>query len=234
MRVLITKKQKELIRKIITEAVKVDVFYDTCKSAPEDLGMTPKSAPAVTTLIPVSVDDLPFVPPPADDSSEGQADLFRVLEQMSNPITAPEISEVYDKAPLELFKSYVESKGRSYNEGYYKILQKDLIPLIYEIKSVYNRLRPFQLADLLNIEIEKYSTDTTQTSSYPSGHAIQAYVVAIVLAHQFPDLTSGLLEVAELISQSRIDYGFHYQSDVIFGRMLASLIAKEILDEHFA
>ena len=66
---------------------------------------------------------------------------------------------------------------------------------------------------------------SAQTQSYPSGHTIQAYYLALLL-HQHHDplniiLKEELLTLANNISQSRIDAGVHFPSDIQAGITIA-------------
>ena len=104
-----------------------------------------------------------------------------------------------------------------------------MIMILTKLKNYYNRQRPNELSEELGIKWDCDYLSSAQTPSYPSGHTIQAYVCAGVLANQYPEHSRGLYTLAELVSQSRIDRGVHFPSDVDYGRILA----KEILEELF-
>jgi undecaprenyl-diphosphatase len=61
--------------------------------------------------------------------------------------------------------------------------------------------------------------------SFPSGHTITAFAVAISLAHFYPDLTLGLLFCALSVAASRILLGMHFLSDVVAGAAIGTLLA---------
>ncbi len=56
--------------------------------------------------------------------------------------------------------------------------------------------------------------------SFPSGHTMTAFAVAIPLSLFYPDLTAGLLFCAFSIALSRILLGMHFLSDVLAGALL--------------
>ncbi|MGA8027925.1 MAG: phosphatase PAP2 family protein [Bryobacteraceae bacterium] len=56
--------------------------------------------------------------------------------------------------------------------------------------------------------------------SFPSGHTITAFGVAIALGSFYPVLLPGLLFCAACIAVSRILLGMHFLSDVLAGAML--------------
>ena len=87
------------------------------------------------------------------------------------------------------------------------------------LKWKYNRARPAQIApELIN---EKNGTllhsDSAATPAYPSGHAVQAYYLAKILARKFPAKTHAVMEIATKCANIRIMAGHHYPSDRDFG-----------------
>ena len=56
--------------------------------------------------------------------------------------------------------------------------------------------------------------------SFPSGHTITAFAVAIALSEFYPALLPGLLVCALLIATSRILLGMHFLSDVVVGALV--------------
>ncbi len=61
--------------------------------------------------------------------------------------------------------------------------------------------------------------------SFPSGHTITAFAVAIALAEFYPALSPALLFCAVSIAASRILLGMHFLSDVVVGAILGSGLA---------
>ena len=87
------------------------------------------------------------------------------------------------------------------------------------LKWKYNRARPAQIApELIN---EKNGTllhsESAATPAYPSGHAVQAYYLAKILARKFPAKTHAVMEIATKCANIRIMAGHHYPSDRDFG-----------------
>lgn len=60
--------------------------------------------------------------------------------------------------------------------------------------------------------------------SFPSGHAITAFGVAISIGLFYPDLQGCLLAAAFLIAGSRIVLGMHFLSDVLAGSAIGALL----------
>jgi undecaprenyl-diphosphatase len=61
--------------------------------------------------------------------------------------------------------------------------------------------------------------------SFPSGHTITAFSVAVCLSAFYPSLTAPLLFCALSIAVSRILLGMHFLSDVLVGAILGSGLA---------
>jgi undecaprenyl-diphosphatase len=61
--------------------------------------------------------------------------------------------------------------------------------------------------------------------SFPSGHTITAFAVAVSLSLFFPDLWIGLLFCAVSVAASRILLGMHFLSDVVAGAIAGSGLA---------
>jgi len=62
--------------------------------------------------------------------------------------------------------------------------------------------------------------------SFPSGHTITAFAVAVSLSHFYPELMFGLYFCALSVAASRILLGMHFLSDVIAGAAIGTLLAR--------
>jgi undecaprenyl-diphosphatase len=61
--------------------------------------------------------------------------------------------------------------------------------------------------------------------SFPSGHTITAFAVALSLSLCYPNLAAGLLFCAISIAASRILLGMHFLSDVLAGAAIGAILA---------
>jgi undecaprenyl-diphosphatase len=64
--------------------------------------------------------------------------------------------------------------------------------------------------------------------SFPSGHTITAFAVAIPLCHFYPALMVGLMFCAISVAISRILLGMHFLSDVVAGGILGAAIGYSV------
>ena len=91
---------------------------------------------------------------------------------------------------------------------------------------MFNRPRPYQLADALNIPFDRYKTETSNTPSYPSGHTVQPKLVANYYATIYPEHKNGLFEGAIKSAMGRVRMGVHFPSDIEAGHDLANKLMK--------
>ncbi len=64
--------------------------------------------------------------------------------------------------------------------------------------------------------------------SFPSGHTITAFSVAVSLSRYYPDLAVGLLFCAVSVAASRILLGMHFLSDVLAGAAIGTVLAYAV------
>ena len=173
---------------------------------------------------------VPDIPPPEPGSPEEAMDLYRVVEQYHNRVVPEELQDACDEDMVELFERVLLSKGITINTSYYNKVIKSIKPTIKELKKYYGRERPPVTAASHGIEFLSDELDTADSPSYPSGHTIQAHVVAGLLADLHPELAEEITAVADIVSESRIDRGVHFPTDVVYGKVVAEILTSEILN----
>lgn len=173
---------------------------------------------------------IPSIPPPAPGSHEEIEDLAQVIRQHKNPKVPQALQKICDENMREIFETYLKGKGLPYDSDFHDRIHNALGPIAMSMKELYGRERPTSTAERLGIPWRGDDLDSAQSPSYPSGHTIQAFVHALILGRKFPQHAEDFLSLAEMIAQSRIDRGVHFPSDVDFGRQIAYLIGREILD----
>ena len=100
-------------------------------------------------------------------------------------------------------------------------------------KNHYMRTRPYVFYDEPTI----YPGDEAwlrTNGSYPSGHTILGWSAALLLAEVAPDRSDVILARGFEYGQSRVIAGYHWQSDVDAGRLVASAaVARLHADKRF-
>ena len=96
-------------------------------------------------------------------------------------------------------------------------------------KATYMRLRPFVYYRESTM-MPAYDAEARHTGSYPSGHSIRGWGMALVLAALHPERQNEILLDGYEWGQSRVISGFHWQSDVDASRMLAAACFARLQD----
>ncbi len=94
---------------------------------------------------------------------------------------------------------------------------------VTEPKSVYMRKRPYVLFNEPTL-IPADEEVLRDTGSYPSGHTIRGWGVALVLCEVNPSHQDAILKLGYEWGQSRVIAGYHWQSDVDASRMMAAAV----------
>ncbi len=174
---------------------------------------------------------VPVLPHPPHGSEAELADLHNTIYQHSHRRVPEGLQDAADSSMLKIFKQHLHNSGYPFDKTYLKTAKKLIKPVITGLKQYYSRSRPQAVANEWGIPWESDDLDSAQTPSYPSGHTIQAYTVALLLAHQHPEEEENLLNIAEIVAQSRIDRGVHFQSDVDYGREVAYVLTDQVLEK---
>ena len=91
-------------------------------------------------------------------------------------------------------------------------------------KAHFARPRPYELS----AEVKPVLAPP-MGESYPSGHTMDAYLSAILLARMVPEKRDELFARAAAAGQSRVVAGVHYPTDLEGGRISAVALAVELL-----
>jgi acid phosphatase (class A) len=88
------------------------------------------------------------------------------------------------------------------------------------LKSTFRRPRPYQIDSDLHPVCPLNSGPT----SYPSGHSLSGYLLALTLVQLVPEKRQEILDRADQYVHNRLVCGVHYASDIEASRMVAYAI----------
>ena len=92
------------------------------------------------------------------------------------------------------------------------------------LKNIFQRTRPFQQ------EIVAIGGNLIETGfSFPSSHAVIVFSALPILSKEFPRFKYFWIVLASLVGFSRVYFGVHFLSDVIFGGLIGYIIGFGIL-----
>jgi hypothetical protein len=161
---------------------------------------------------------IPKYQPPSNDSSTTLDEVKYLSSIKPNKDVVMKFEEVED-----VVKPYAEELGIG---KYVDDVIHESVKFIMTLKYEYNRPRPYQIAEFYNINLNGTETDSMKTPSYPSGHAIQGYLVADILSKHNPSNTAEYQRLGEDIAQSRIIGKAHYPSDKKYAKKVAKALFK--------
>ena len=179
-------------------------------------------------------DNLFDMPPPANSSDITVNELKSCVKMINNASeTVLQFCQAAEDDYCQVFIDYLKRHGLDElkKEDLQKIINQ-VDPLIFRLKEYYNRPRPFQLAYYYDLDLHiPIKTTGIDNPAYPSGHAIEGYIIAEFLAKKYSDYKLGLLKLGKNIGLSRMIVGIHYKTDYDFGRYIGKLIIENNLIE---
>lgn len=87
-------------------------------------------------------------------------------------------------------------------------------------------VKPIDMAGYAHEDLVTY--ELAKSSSYPSGHSFRGMMTALVLAEVHPEHAAELINRGEEFGESRVICGFHWESDIVAGRLVALKVADAL------
>ncbi len=157
--------------------------------------------------------------PYRNESLRTMTELIRLSQIPTNDEFSYEMDKVRDS-----FNKLCKELDVKFPEKMVKELKNSASGVVLDLKYHFNRPRPYKLAPLLNIELDtnKIEDTTSDSPSYPSGHAAQGILISNYMAHKYPEYKWEFLKLGKDIAKSRIIAKVHYQSDVDLGKSIGN------------
>jgi len=162
---------------------------------------------------------LPLCEMPENDSKTTLEEVKYLASLKTNKEYVKERDDV-----LSSFKPLIETSDVSISINEIEKIIKQSVKYIFELKYKYNRPRPYQIAEFYDIDLNGTELDSMKTPSYPSGHAIQGYLIGKVLAEKDKTNAELYLSMGEQVADSRISAKAHYPSDKEYGKKVADVL----------
>ena len=166
------------------------------------------------------------MPPPENSSHETRKEL-NWLKNYNNGEVNEEVVKKGDNIK-KVYREYCEENKLKYPKEYISELIKDSGKIIYHLKYKFNRQRPKQVAEFLDIDLPTTTLESMHTPSYPSGHSTQGIFIGKVLSKMYPSHEKKLVELGKMISHSRLMARAHYPSDSKFGEYLGNILFNNL------
>ena len=171
--------------------------------------------------------EYPYVAPPSKAETLHELDylisLTPLREEWASFIRAA------DEDMAGLFVTLCSELGAPCDKQMLSDLASEASILITKLKWLYNRPRPSQVAEkhlrlsgqggaFKKGDFAPLNSKTAHTPAYPSGHTIQANLFAARLSEAAPQHRKAFMDLAERVSFSRAVAGYHWPSDLVFGK----------------
>ena len=152
--------------------------------------------------------------PYRNESLRTMTELIRLSQIPTDDAFSYKMDKVRDS-----YKKLCKELDVKFPEKMVKQLKNSASGVVLDLKYHFNRPRPYKLAPLLNIELDtnKIENTTSDSPSYPSGHATQGILISNYMAHKYPQHKREFLKLGKDIAKSRVIAKVHYQSDVDLG-----------------
>jgi len=163
------------------------------------------------------------------NSSEATEDELKVLvEYQKNYSTLPKSVRdrfaSYDKDVIGAVIMFLNKRHGFDMEELIGEMIKSTIPLLYKVKYKYQRPRPYQLSQHLKHSVFPMFSFSSDTPSFPSGHAFQMRIITNTVGSIHPTTYQDLKKLSYEVNEQRLFYGLHYPSDIDFANYMADLL----------
>jgi len=168
--------------------------------------------------------------PPTNSSSTTLQELKYIGDLTCNRSQKDiELIHIVDQDMDSMFKALLVKYELKYPIEYIESMYSVIRPIIYNIKSLWNRPRPYQLAKYYGTNISTIITDTHDTAAYPSGHTVYSKLVANILQEMYPQIAKyELNNIVRQTAMARVKQGVHYPSDNSGSIVLANSLFKSL------
>ncbi|MFT5883409.1 MAG: hypothetical protein ACI9FG_001924 [Crocinitomicaceae bacterium] len=168
--------------------------------------------------------------PPTNDSAQTRTELDILLERQGQRTTKDVLAikrEIKPSGHRFLGISPLSTKAKKQKPHTHQLLSSantELAKVVFYYKHHFNRVRPSYLESQLTTAIPNPSHP-----AYPSGHATQSMIFALLLAELLPAEREQLIKEAKVVARNREISGVHYASDSAAGFTLAQGLVEEFL-----
>jgi acid phosphatase (class A) len=175
-------------------------------------------------------------PPPAVDSRWDRAD-EELVEAYQNVSEARLESARLDEQ--QLFPRFEKAFGRAIDSKTSPLLVALLNRALVDAdataaaaKDHFQRPRPYQRIHLQRVcnrgDAPEPEEHPMHGASYPSGHSVHGWMVAMILARIAPERAQSLMDRAEEYEESRLVCGMHFPTDLQAGQVVAAAVVARL------
>jgi acid phosphatase (class A) len=199
---------------------------------------SPEAKPAKVRVASfIHIDKLPLaqiIPAPPVHGSDTEKDEFAELHSIQASRTPEQIKAAQaDEAEQDIFV-YRTVLGANFNAQTLPLTAALSAKVHGEeplagdpLKDLYQRPRPYQL----DATLHPVCKVTEKHNSYPSGHGLSGYLLALTLTQMVPEKSAAILARADEYAHNRLVCGVHTTSDLEASRRIAYAMFGSMLQE---
>lgn len=207
--------------------IKSLINNDTINSIKYDEALSSKDFLEVSNDITINWKEI-LNPPFKNNDFRTISELRELSYLTTNSLIDEKLILDVDKDPKYFFQEVLDMYGLEFPNRDFNQLYATSKPVLKNLKIMFNRPRPEQLAPLYRIKVNVIKTSTIQTPSYPSGHSMYAQLVYRVITNKYPHLSKKLDKYVNLVCNTRMLQGVHYFSDTVAGVNLANILFEHL------
>jgi acid phosphatase (class A) len=199
----------------------------------------PAGEPKAEPYLPAEPVDYRVVlgPPPRVGSIEDDADRFSIEVWQKSATAARREAATLDERFV--YSRFDEAFGHAIDRKTLPTLvrvlnraMRDAGAAAFPAKDHFHRPRPFQRMKLQyacgNEPPPKPEANPTHGTSYPSGHSVGGWTVAMILARVAPERAEAVMSRAAEYAESRLICGRHFPSDLEAGHTIAAAVIARL------
>lgn len=161
--------------------------------------------------------EIPHISPPPQISIDELEEVKRHQGAAQQDATRSILIKIFNNSFIDDFIKLLPPGNGHHIRPILEVLHSDCEILINREKAYHGRLRPRIWAKRHHIPFHAYEIGTEKNPAYPSFHAATSKLFALFLSELFPHKKELFEQLANSISQSRLDAGVHFPSDITGG-----------------
>ena len=172
-----------------------------------------------------------ILPAPTPDSQVTRDDLAELHRLAASRTPAQVKAAQADDGEEDMFV-YRTVLGPSFEKAYLPVTAAFQAHVLTEavaasgtLKNSFLRARPYQI----DATLHPVCPEITAHTSYPSGHSIVGYLMALTLTEMVPERQVDLLARADDYAHNRMICGVHYKSDTVASKAASYAVFGELM-----
>lgn len=129
----------------------------------------------------------------------------------------------------EMYRKFADQIEIKLPQNFVSEILNQVESILFYLKKHHDRARPEQFAAVHNVPFQTSITHSTFHPAYPSGHALDSYIMEHFLTLLSPENESDIKEFTKQMRESRLNAGLHYPSDNKISKTLANDIIRHKL-----